>query len=204
MDEPGRPDIYSQWFSFYFLGSDKFTIWNAHIRSAKKYFWEQVESHARDRATSMLTCEEQAEEFSWAFVPATRSSTGKITGYTLAKKTKKIYEQFEGRTFSDQCRKYESEIIKNEPPEIYESFQIDRSYVYGIGLDIVVDASVINQAVIEQTIARFREIGERNWKSENPVFRESLPYITEQEALEGEDRSSPAWVGSLVRADFSK
>lgn len=192
LDEPGRPDIYNQCFSFYFLGSDKFTIWNAHIRSANKYFWETLGSLARYRATPMLSGEEQADEFSWAFVPATRSYTGKVTGYKLARKTKRIYEQFDGRTFSEQCRKYESEILKNEPPKVYESFQVDPSYVYGIGLDIVVDASVINQAVIEQVITRFREIGERNWKSENPVPRECLPYITEQEALEREVSSSLA------------
>lgn len=29
LNEPGRPDLYNQWFDFYFPGTDRFTIWNA-------------------------------------------------------------------------------------------------------------------------------------------------------------------------------
>ncbi|MDO9047136.1 MAG: hypothetical protein Q7U66_05275 [Methylobacter sp.] len=36
LDEPGRPDLYSQWFDFYFPGQDRFTVWNAEIVTARK------------------------------------------------------------------------------------------------------------------------------------------------------------------------
>lgn len=37
LDEPGRPDLYNQWFDFYFPGQDRFTIWNAEIVTARKH-----------------------------------------------------------------------------------------------------------------------------------------------------------------------
>ena len=38
------------------------------------------------------------------------------------------------------------EIIKNEPPEIYESLEIDRSFEDGIGLRAAVDATYIEKS----------------------------------------------------------
>lgn len=79
------------------------------------------------------------------------------------------FEQFGGLTFHEQWRKLEAEIARNEPPVIHESFKLDRSYVYGIGLKIVLDADAINQASIEAAIDRFIELGETDWVS--PVLR---------------------------------
>ena len=80
-------------------------------------------------------------------------------------------------------RKYELEIIENAPPPVYESFKVDRSYQYGIGLQAVVQAEEINREVIEATIDRFRQVGEKDWQSEKPVPREALAFETQETAL---------------------
>ena len=42
LNEPGRPDLYNQWFDFYFPGTDRFTIWNASFVTARKAFWDKA------------------------------------------------------------------------------------------------------------------------------------------------------------------
>jgi hypothetical protein len=71
-------------------------------------------------------------------------------------------------------QKLELDIIENNPPAIYESFQIDLSYHYGIGLEIVLDVDAIHRKEIEHAITKFRELGEKNWQAQNPVPRERL------------------------------
>jgi hypothetical protein len=38
------------------------------------------------------------------------------------------YEKFSGLTFYEQWEKLESEIVRETPPTIHESFRLDRSY----------------------------------------------------------------------------
>lgn len=184
LNEPGRPDIYNQSFSFYFLGTDKLTIWNAIIITARKAFWDEVSDLARNRVTDMLTEEEREEVFNVEFVPAQWSPTGEVLGYSRAKREEKRFEKFGGLTYYEMCRKLETDIIHNDPPPIFESYSLDRSYVYGIGLHIVVDKEVINQPTIDAAIERFLEMGEREWVSSHSVPRRRLPFETEIEALE--------------------
>ncbi len=42
---------------------------------------------------------------------------------------------------------------------------------------------VIDRVTIEQAITKFREIGETDWQATNPVSRERLPVMSQQEAL---------------------
>jgi len=183
LNEPGRPDLYNQWFNFYFPGTDKFTIWNAYFITARKAFWNKLQDIAFNRAYAQLTAQEREENFKWEFVPAERSNTGKILTYKLAERQPMRFEQFSGRTFREQWHKLESEIARDEPPLIYESFKLERGYVYGIGLSIVLDVDVINQVTIESAIERFIAIGETDWTSSEPVPTHRLPVISEDEAL---------------------
>jgi hypothetical protein len=77
------PALYSQWFDFLFLGSDKFTVWNAYICTARLNFWEKITDIARERAHELLSPEEREEEFKWDFVPASRNKLGQILTYTV-------------------------------------------------------------------------------------------------------------------------
>ena len=107
LNEPGRPDLYNQWFDFYFPGTDRFTIWNASFVTARKAFWDKAHDLAHTRVGAMLTPEEREENSNWEFVPAQRSSTGKILTYKLAEREKMRFEQFGGLTFHEQWRKLE-------------------------------------------------------------------------------------------------
>jgi hypothetical protein len=183
LDEPGRPDLYNQWFDFYFPGQDRFTLWNATIVTARMAFWDAVNDLAYQRTTDMLTPEELAAEPTMEFEPAEFSKTGKVLTYKLVERDKPKYEKFGGLTFFEQWEKQESEVARAAPPTIYESFRLDRNYAYGIGLSIVLDVGVIDRAAIEQAIIRFREIGEIDWQADYPVPREKLPFVSEKEAL---------------------
>jgi len=57
------------------------------------------------------------------------------------------------------------------------------SYVYGIGLYIILDVNIINQAAIEQAITQFRLLNETDWQAAIPVPRERLPVVCEQQAF---------------------
>ena len=183
MDEPGRPSLYNQWFDFFFLGKrDKFTIWNAYILTAQSRFWDDAQEVARERARALMSEEEQKKEFSFDSEPCKFDAWGKPTMYRMITKDY-TYPQFNGLGFYEYCRELEQEIIIAEPPVVYERFELDRSYRYGIGLHITVDADEITQSVIEQAIERFWDLGETDWVSETPVLRDRLPVKTEHAAL---------------------
>jgi hypothetical protein len=75
------------------------------------------------------------------------------------------------------------EIVKHEPPKVFESFTTDHSYRYGIGLNVVIHAEEINRATIEKAIYRFRTIGETDWQAAEPVPRNELPYESANMAI---------------------
>jgi hypothetical protein len=183
LDEPCRPDLYKQWFDFYFLGQDRFTFWNVEIVTARRAFWDAVQELAHQRTTAMLTSEELADESKLEFVPADFSSTGKVLTYQLINREKIQYKKFNGLTFSEQLEKMEVDIIRETTPIIHESFRLDRSYVYGIGLSIILDVNIINQAAIEQAITQFRLLNETDWQAAIPVPRERLPVVSEEQAF---------------------
>lgn len=183
LHEPGRPDLYNQWFDFYFPGTDRFTIWNASLVTARKAFWDKTHEIAHAQAAAMLTQQELQEESTLELVPAQRTATGKILTYELAHHPEARYAQFGGLTLDEQGQKLESQIIRNEPPEIYESFELECGYAYGRGVKMVLDREVIDQEAIEEAIDRFLGIGQTDWMSPEPVPRHRLPYVSEDAAL---------------------
>jgi hypothetical protein len=101
----------------------------------------------------------------------------------MAERAEHAYDCFGGLTLREYKEKTELEIIENEPPAIYESFETDPSYEYGTGLHAIVQAEEINREVIDSTIDKFRQVGEVDWQSEQAVPREVLPFETEETAL---------------------
>lgn len=182
LNVPGH-DLYNQSFHFYFTGTDRFTIWNAEIITARKAFWEAASDLAYKRANTLLTPVERGNDWKLEFESAQVSSTGKVLTYRQVKREPVRYAQFGGLTFPEQWRKLESEIVQHDPPAIFESFKLDHKYAYGIGLSIVLDVPVIDQAAIECSIDRFLSVGETNWKSIIPVPNDQLPKVSENEAL---------------------
>jgi hypothetical protein len=180
LDEPGRPRLYKQSFDVHFLGTDGITIWNAAIFTATWEFWSKASHLASERAFSLLPQEQLKLEglrFEGPFME------GGEKYYRMVERPQPVYDCFGGltlREYEEQCK---LKIIEDEPPVIHESFEIDPRYECGIGLRAVVQADEVNREVIEKTIDRFRELGEANWRSEQPVPREVLPFGTQEMAL---------------------
>lgn len=84
----------SSWCDFYFLGLDKFTIWNATIITAKCALQDVVHDLAYQQTVEMMTAEELEEECRVEFVPADRSKTGKIITYQMLEQEQKRYDHF--------------------------------------------------------------------------------------------------------------
>ena len=102
LNEPGRPDLYNQWFDFYFLGMDRFTIWNAEIVTARQAFWDAAHNEASSRAYAALGDADLDREPKLDFEPADVSRTGKVLTYRIVKREPVRYVQFDGRTLSEQ------------------------------------------------------------------------------------------------------
>ena len=179
---PDRPVLYQQEALVYFPGTDKRVLWNAYIITARKAFWDEVGSMAFDRVWAMLPKEEKEQDIFSDFEPVSFNAWGQATEYRLREEDES-YEELEGMTREEYKARLEKEIVTNEPPEIYESFAIDKSYEYGIGLKVVVDAEQIDRETVEMIIDRFLAVGETDWRSETAVPREKLPFETEMEAM---------------------
>ncbi len=174
MRDPDQADRDMHWLDFYFPGSDRFTLWNAEIVTASLAFSDAVRNAAYARAWDAMSDADQERESTRSLEPADRSRTGKVLSYPWVQREPVRYAQFDGRTFSEQVDLLEASIPDNEPPAIHASFRIDRSFVHGIGLYIVVDEPRIDQATVEAAIDRFLALGETDWVSPEPVARERL------------------------------
>ena len=180
LDEQDRPAIFNQWADFYFLGSDGLTIWNATIVTAVREFRDSCEEMAQGQAWKMLTREEQSAEADIKFEPVLHKGRRM---YRQLIKQETVYDKFQGLTYNDYQNKLTEEIIKNEPPQVFESFSTDHSYRYGIGLSMVIHAEEINRGTIEKAIHRFRTIGKTDWRAAEPVPRNELPYESANMAI---------------------
>ena len=179
---PDRPVLYQQEGFAYFPGTDKRVLWNAHIITARKAFWDEVGSIAFDRVWAVTPKEEKERDIFEDFEPVSFNAWGQTTAYRMRERNE-TYEAFGGLTREEYKGKLEKEIVANESPEIFESFAIDRSYEYGIGLKVVVDAEQIDREIVELVIDRFLAVGETDWRAESPVPRNRLPFKTEMDAL---------------------
>ena len=86
LNEPGRPDLYNQWFDFYFPGTDRFTIWNASFVTARKAFWDKAHDIAHTRVAAMLTPEEREQKSAIRkSVWAPKDRAGSTSAHKIAK-----------------------------------------------------------------------------------------------------------------------
>lgn len=179
---PDRPVLYQQEAFAYFPGTDKRVLWNAHITTARKAFWDEVGSMASDRASAMLPEKEEPFDLDDLFEPVSFNAWGQATAYRMRERDE-TYAEFGGLPRREYEARLEKEIIATEPPVIHESFSIDPGYEYGIGLKAVVDAEQINREIVETVIDRFFAIGETDWRADSPVPRDRLPFEAEMDAM---------------------
>jgi len=107
--EEDRPELYNQWFDFYFLGRDRFTIWNASICTARLAFRDAVTDLALDRTFAKLTPEECEEENKLEREFSSYKDGRRY--YTLKKNPERTYDKLNGLSFREYWENlpYESE-----------------------------------------------------------------------------------------------
>ena len=163
--DPEDPQRIHQWIAVYFLGADRFTFWNATIVTLQLARQDELQNRSFKLAYDQLSAEETEREFAIETVNVPRTRPGQVRSRLWIQQPKQCYPQFERRTFHAECERLEAHLLATDPPDIRESFAIDRDYAYGVGLDAVVDESTLDRAAVERWIQRFRDLGERNWSS---------------------------------------
>ncbi|WP_323032382.1 hypothetical protein [Paracoccus sp. (in: a-proteobacteria)] len=138
LDEPGRPDAYRQWFDVLFLGLDGRRIWNATITTGGLALWERIQDLASEQTRARLTEMELEEEARWKFAPAHYVGPQKF--YRVIRPEPRRHDALDGLTIREHQERVASEILHDTPPQIHKSFRLDRSYRYGIGLEIIVNS----------------------------------------------------------------
>lgn len=175
LEDTNEPGYDRQSFEFLFLGLDGRTIWNADIITPCVDFYEKLDDLAWERAVRLLTEEEREEEFQLILEPI---SAGREQLYRHVHREKRRYARFGGLTFNEYERQLKKQIVAEEPPAVRESFEIDRTCRYGIGVRLIVDADKIDRSVINEAIERFRAQNESSWAAPENVPRQRLPFDT--------------------------
>ena len=162
MDDPEDPHRVHGWVDVYFLGADRFTLWNAEFITTSLAVQDVVRERAFNAANAQLSPEEIESEFAMEWQTVPRKHPGAMRMRQWVQRPDRFYPQFDGRSFSQECDRLEAHYLATDPPAIKERFTIDPSYAHGIGLHAVVNEANLNVAAIERTIQRFRDLGERN------------------------------------------
>ena len=171
LEDPERPDARSRWMDIVFLGLDGRTVWNAEIVTADLAFEDAVEALAWARVEARLTPEELAEEFRMERKPVFMKGLKLWEIRFPEPRPRAVLGDLTLRAYEEKLK---AEIRAQEPPAIHESFALDPSFASGVGLSMVVDALRLDRPTIEQAIRRFRALGERDWRSPEPVPQERL------------------------------
>lgn len=182
MNEPGRPSIFNQWFDFCFLGLDGVTIWNTVLYTANQAYWDAIKDLAFEESYRICPENEDDTDLDTLFIPVYDEVTGRKLHYIMREPA--VKPALNDRTRFQFVEEYGSKLIREDTGDtapVFESFRTDTTYRYGIGLFAIVDVPEINAETIEAMIAKFRSIGERDWKNSTPVDRSRLPAGTFQE-----------------------
>lgn len=163
LDDPVDPERQHQWSDIYFLGRDRFTLWNADIITTKLGMEDAIRERAFTTAWACLNADQHKRESTFETTAEPRKRAGDIRLREWVRQPDAHYPQFDMRTFAQECERLEDHIRITEPPKIGESFTTDPEYAYGIGLHAVVAETNMNHDSIVRTIQRFRDIGERDW-----------------------------------------
>ncbi len=165
LEDPEDPHRIHRWVDVYFLGADRFTLWNAEFISTALAAEDEISERSFKVAYAQLSPEEIENEFAveWEAVP--RKHPGAMRAKEMVFRPAQHYPQFDGRTFRQECDRLEAQYMATSPFVVAERFVVDRSYAYGIGLHAVVAENNLDRAAIERTIQRFRELGEKNWNA---------------------------------------
>lgn len=161
-------DAVWQWSDICFVGKDPAVLWNAEIITTQVAFRDEVYSRAFDHASRQLS-DLQREAAGQIESRPDYHSSGKIISRTLVSSPQYQYPVFGGRTFLQYVQHCEEDIARHRPPTIYCRYQFLPGFAYGLGLRMIVDSPALSQQVIEQAIAHFRALGEKEWSASSPA-----------------------------------
>jgi hypothetical protein len=161
---------HGSWVDIYFLSDkDKSIFWNACLTTKYSALHSAVSEKAFNIAYDLLSKEEIKEEFAWSFSPAQTTHGGKILTWQLNPRPKKNYPQFSGMTFDEFKKQKEKEIFKSGDVQVFEEAKVHKNYAYGCGLEAIIDAEDITLDHIVQFINKFKQLGEVQFKSDEPL-----------------------------------
>ena len=160
---PEEPDRLHAWVDVVFPGMlDRFTLWNAEFITTQVAKRDIARNLAYADIDDKLKTVGETYDPSWTTHLIPPSQPGGQRMYRMEFAPEKHYDCLDGQTYRQACDAREEQLMQTlpEPPE---RFEIDRSYAYGIGLHVVANVATFDTATIEQTIGRFRALGEKDW-----------------------------------------
>lgn len=164
--DPEEPNRLHSWVDVEFPGLDRFTLWNAAFITTEMAKSDLASEQAYDQINARLAAANETYESRWTSHLIPRKRAGEQRMYRMELAPEKHYECLDGQTYS-QAREALEQALMQSLPTPPERFDIDRKYAYGIGLHAVVNVATLDAAAIEQTIVRFRALGETNWVAES-------------------------------------
>ena len=164
--DPDEPNRVHAWVDVLFLALDRFTLWNAAFITTEMAKSDLASKQAHEQISARLAAATETYESRWTTHLIPRKKAGEQRMYRMEFAPEKHYDCLDGQTYSQACEALEHSLMQSlsAPPE---RFEIQRGYAYGIGLHAVVDVATLDAAAIEQTIARFREVGEKSWVADS-------------------------------------
>ncbi len=163
--DPDEPNGLHSWVDVVFPGLDRFTLWNAVFITTDMAKSDLASEQAHDQISARLAAANEAYETrkTTHLIPRKRADEQRM--YRMAFAPEKHHECLDGQTYS-QAREALERTLMQSLPAPPERFDIHRKYAYGIGLHAMVNVATLDAAAIEQTIARFRALGEMSWIAE--------------------------------------
>lgn len=160
--DPDEPNRVHTWVDVVFPGLDRFTLWNAAFITTDMAKSDLASEQAHEQISARLAAANETYETRWTKHLIPRKRAGEQRMYRMAFAPENHYGCLEGQTYSQACEALEQSLMQSLPTPPAR-FEIDRNYAYGIRLHAVVNVANLDAAAIEQTIARFRTLGETNW-----------------------------------------
>ena len=159
---PEEPNRLHSWVDIVFPGLDRFTLWNAAFITTEMAKSDLASEQAYDQINARLAAANETDETRWTTHLIPRKRAGEQRMYRMEFAPEKHYDCLDGQTYLQAREALEKTLMVSLPTQP-ERFDIDRKYAYGIGLHAVVDVATLDAVAIEQTIVRFRALGEKSW-----------------------------------------
>lgn len=142
------------WSDILFLGNSPNVYWNAEIITTDVARADIAEKWVFEEADAMLSQNQQEDEARIETTP-NYNAKGKVVSYTMVERTRVSYPQFGGLTYFAYIDKRLAEVLRDNPPVVTPGYRIQFGYRSGIGLQIIVDESMLTREIIDGAIRSF-------------------------------------------------